>query len=188
MTNTVDGEVIRQAVVLDCEMGRSRASPNELLRVTMIDYITEEVLVDNIVVPRAPMVDYNTRYSGISQADVAIAYASGRAFDGNTCARNAVLRHIGPDTIVIGHALHNDFNALQWVHPTVVDTFMIERRFQVQPGGRRVNEAGACSLETLARVRLDRVIRAHGSHDSLEDCRATRDLAKWHVENNTRLI
>jgi hypothetical protein len=111
-------------------MGHSRASGNDLIRVTVIDYLTEEVLLDNLVLPNAEMVNYKTEYSGVTPTMMRAARQQGTCILGIENARAAVLRFVGPQTVVMGHAVHNDFNALHWIHPTVVDTLILEQRFQ----------------------------------------------------------
>jgi hypothetical protein len=187
-TGDLDALDPRKVVVIDCEMGRSRANRNELIRLTMIDYITEEVLIDSLVFPGAQMVDYNSKYSGVTQANMREAVRTGLFINGVAEARARVFQYVDRRTIVIGHALNNDFNAMHWIHNTVVDTLLIERRFQEQNPGYRVNIAERYRLATLAQVRLGRNIRANGVHDSKEDCHATGDLVKWHVKNNTKIV
>ena len=109
-------------------MGHSRASRNDLIRVTMIDYITEEILLDALVFPKAEMVDFNTKYSGVTRAMMENARRQGTCILGSDKARETVLRFIAPTTVVIGHAVQNDFNALRWIHPIVVDSLVIEQR------------------------------------------------------------
>jgi RNA exonuclease 1 len=52
---------IRVAVALDCEMGTAASGESELIRVTMVDYFSDEILVDNLVEPGVRMLHLNTR-------------------------------------------------------------------------------------------------------------------------------
>lgn len=38
----------------------------------------------------------------------------------------AVWRYVGPHTVVVGHSANSDLTALRWIHPVVVDTYLIE--------------------------------------------------------------
>ncbi|TLD39668.1 RNA exonuclease [Venturia nashicola] len=114
-----------EAVAIDCEMGTGKAGDSELIRVTMIDYFTGVTLVDRLVWPDAELLHPNTRFSGVTWAQL------NRARDTRTCifgienARNAVWDFVGPDTIVVGHGLQNDLKSLRWIHHAVVDSFIL---------------------------------------------------------------
>jgi RNA exonuclease 1 len=117
---------VRTAVALDCEMGTAASGDPELIRVTLIDYFSEEVLVDNLVDPDVRMQHLNTRYSGVSWADLKNARIKGVCLSGKSGARQAIWRYIGTDTIVVGHGLSNDMRSLRWIHTTVVDSLLVE--------------------------------------------------------------
>jgi RNA exonuclease 1 len=114
------------AVAIDCEMGTAVSGDSELIRVTMIDYFTGAVLVNNIVEPDVPMLHLNTRYSGVSWGDLNYAKRRGTCLAGKAQARSAIWRFVGPETVVVGHGLSNDLRALRWIHGLVVDSFLIE--------------------------------------------------------------
>ena len=117
---------IRQAVAIDCEMGTAKSGESELIRVTLIDYFSTEVLVDSLVSPDVDMLHYNTRFSGVSASQMRQARSQGRCLRGKRRAREAVWRFVGPNTVVIGHSAHNDLNSMRWIHYAVVDTWLIE--------------------------------------------------------------
>lgn len=116
----------RDVVAFDCEMGTSKLGEPELIRVTMVDYFTSEVLVDKLVYPNVGMKDLNTRYSGVSWDQLDQAKRRGDCFLGRDAAREAVWRFVDINTIVIAHSGENDFKSMRWIHRNVVDTFTIE--------------------------------------------------------------
>jgi RNA exonuclease 1 len=116
----------RAAVAIDCEMGTAKSGDSELIRVTVIDYFSSSVLVDRLVYPNVEMEHYNTRFSGVTRKHMAIALRERICIMGRDNARREVWRFVGPDTIVVGHSASNDLTALRWIHPVVVDTFLIE--------------------------------------------------------------
>ncbi|KAF8855031.1 hypothetical protein BDZ45DRAFT_596231 [Acephala macrosclerotiorum] len=199
---------IRDAVAIDCEMGTAKSGDSELIRVTLIDYFSSEVLVDKLVYPDVAMEHYNTRFSGVTRKEMENALALGQCLMGKKRAREAIWRFIGPYTVVVGHSAHNDLTAMRWIHTVVVDTWLIEwekkkakevkekaecgevPRTQSSPVNlrkpkKKVKGSGALSLKTLTWERLRREIQTAGrkGHDSLEDAIATRDLAHWNVLN-----
>jgi RNA exonuclease 1 len=117
---------VRIAVALDCEMGTAASGDPELIRVTLIDYFSEEVLVDNLVDPDVRMQHLNTRYSGVSWADLKNARIKGVCLSGKAGARRAIWKYVGIDTIVVGHGLSNDMRSLRWIHTAVVDSLLVE--------------------------------------------------------------
>ncbi|KAL2062502.1 hypothetical protein VTL71DRAFT_6768 [Oculimacula yallundae] len=117
---------IRAAVAIDCEMGNAKSGDSELIRVTLIDYFSSDVLVDKLVYPDVAMAHYNTRFSGVTGKQMENARFSGQCLMGKKRAREAVWRFVGPHTIVVGHSAHNDLTAMRWIHTVVVDTWLLE--------------------------------------------------------------
>lgn len=155
-------------VALDCEMAVVAGGGKALTRVGLLD-CRGEVLLDMHVLPRLPIVDYLTRYSGVDASS--LEGVTARVED----ARAAVLRHVGADTIVVAHSGENDLRALRLYHAKVLDTAWAYR-------DRKSNRKR--SLKDLARVHLKRRIQNRGNagHDPAEDARAALDLAKLLVE------
>jgi RNA exonuclease 1 len=107
-------------------MGTAISGDSELIRVSMVDFFTSEVLVDKLVFPSTPMLHYNTKYSGVSRQEMDEARKSEKCFLGKKQALEALWRYVDDRTIVIGHSVHNDLNSLRWIHGLVVDSFVIE--------------------------------------------------------------
>lgn len=101
-------------IAIDCEMCLT-SSGLELARVSLIDYASN-VILDEMVQPSHPVVDYMTQYSGIRQANL----------EGVTTTlsdiQERLLDIIDEDTILIGHSLQCDLNTLKLAHPHVIDT------------------------------------------------------------------
>ena len=162
----------RTAVVVDCEMGTADSGESELIRLSAVDFFTGEILVDSLVFPDVKMAHFNTRYSGVRFRDMYQAHREGTCILGRDQAREAVWRHVGPETLLVGHALHMDLLAMRWRHFNVVDTLLVEQRWRRDA---RDTTTGFLSLKALTLERLHRGIQA-GPHHSLEDAIATRDL------------
>ncbi|KDN60853.1 putative exonuclease [Colletotrichum sublineola] len=114
------------AVAIDCEMGTAYDGESELIRVTLVDYFTSEILLDSLVYPQVPMQHYNTKWSGVSRQQMKDARDKGKCITGGPAAvRDAVWRWVSPGTVVVGHAVHNDLAALRWIHPLVVDSLLL---------------------------------------------------------------
>lgn len=82
-----------------------------------------------------------------------------------------------PRTILIGHSLNSDLNALKITHPFIIDTSII----YPHPRGPPLKS----SLKWLAQRYLNREIqKGHGTagHDSIEDAKTCLDLVKQKCE------
>lgn len=162
----------RKAVALDCEMGTAKSGETELIRLTLIDFFGGEKLIDSLVIPSVSMSHYNTKYSGVSAADMRAAENSGSCIWGRDAAREQVWAYVGPETIVIMHGGSGDLSALRWIHSAVIDSFLLERFNLPIEGGK--------SLKNLSLRRLGQVIQSGKGHDSFEDALACRELVHWH--------
>lgn len=135
-------------------MGTAASGDSELIRVTLVDYFSEEILVDSLVQPDVPMQHLNTRHSGVSWADLKEARRKGACLSGKAGARQAVWRYVGTDTIVVGHGVSNDLRALRWIHALVVDSLIIEsNRSKVEEAVTRDNKTAKTATEETSQGR-----------------------------------
>ncbi|KAG7372503.1 exonuclease [Nitzschia inconspicua] len=174
-TGCVDASVdsVPRVFGLDCEMVLTK-NGQELARVTMVQFeefvlssvkktapSKVKVLLDCLVRPESWVVDYATRFSGITAKILAPIHTHLAQVQ---CALAKFLR---PNDILVGHSLENDLRALHLVHHRVVDTAIV---FQA------ANKRTKFSLRHLSAYILNRNIQT-GSHCSEEDAQATLDLA-----------
>jgi DNA polymerase III epsilon subunit-like protein len=158
-------DVISWILGLDCEMVQTK-NGLELARLSVIDW-EDRRLLDCIVQPSNPVLDYLTPYSGITQEILE------HSEDKLESARDKLISLMGPHTILCGHSLENDLNALQLIWNRCVDVSIL----YPHPGGPPMKS----SLKYLTKKYLDREIQA-GSHDSVEDAQAAMDLIRLKVE------
>ncbi|XP_076671100.1 RNA exonuclease prage isoform X2 [Andrena cerasifolii] len=144
---------------LDCEMCFTRRGL-EVAKVTVVG-MDGKVVYDTLVKPDAEVIDYNTRFSGITAKDLSRASKSLRD------VQKDLTGFVHAETILIGHGLENDLRALRILHTTVIDTCVAFPHFLGYPF--------RSSLKTLARTVLRREIQVT-EHDSVEDARIAVDL------------
>lgn len=139
----------------DCEMVQVANGVSALARATLVDARTAEVVLDILVKPLEPVVDYVTRFSGITEAMLSCVTTT------LSDAQKALLHHITEDAFVIGHSLENDFKACKLLPRCwILDT----AHMYPHPGGLPYKNA----LRFLAQHYLKRMIQG-GEHDSVED-------------------
>lgn len=171
----------RCAVTLDCEMVGVGRNVNELARVSVVDYLTAEVLVDALVQPTRPVTDWRSQISGITPSAMAAAVAEGRALRGWPQTRTELWKHVDANTILVGHALNNDLEVLRVRHARIVDSGILAQD--------AVDVNRRWSLKDLSAQLLAVDIQNHGGkgHDSLEDALAAREVVLWCVGHEEEL-
>ncbi|XP_012499245.1 PREDICTED: apoptosis-enhancing nuclease [Propithecus coquereli] len=155
-------------VAIDCEMVGTgpRGRVSELARCSVVSY-HGNVLYDKYIRPEMPIVDYRTRWSGITRQHMRKAIPF-------QVAQKEILKLL-KGKVVVGHALHNDFQALKYVHPRsqTRDTTYVPNL--LNPPG--LHTRARVSLKDLALQLLHKKIQVgkHG-HSSVEDAMTAMEL------------
>ncbi|NXO83903.1 REXO1 exonuclease, partial [Sitta europaea] len=157
---------------LDCEMCYTKQGL-ELTRVTVINSELK-VVYDTFVKPDSKVVDYNTRFSGVTEEDLENTSITLRD------VQAVLLNMFSADTILIGHSLDSDLFALKLIHGTVVDTAIVFPHRLGLPYKR--------ALRTLMADYLKRIIQDNvEGHDSSEDARACMELMVWKIKEDAKV-
>lgn len=143
---------VKFAVAIDCEMGTARNGDSELIRLSAVDYLTGEVLINNLVKPDQPMLHLNTKWSGVTFDQLNEAVRKRTTLKGKAGARKQLWKFVGPDTFLVGHSVHNDLKALKWIHTRVVDSYVVENKViqekkAIEAREKEVYEAAAEKVE-----------------------------------------
>ncbi|KEF59473.1 uncharacterized protein A1O9_04317 [Exophiala aquamarina CBS 119918] len=158
---------------VDCEMVLTDNEKFSLARISILDWAGKTVL-DKYVKPSLPIKNYFTQFSGITP----------QILEGVTTTlqdiQQELLSLLSPDSILLGHSLESDLNALQLTHPHIIDTSII----YPHPRGLPLRS----SLKYLANKYLKREIQKGGAdgHDSVEDALAVLDLVRMKCEKGPR--
>ncbi|KAI9571566.1 hypothetical protein HD554DRAFT_2168835 [Boletus coccyginus] len=159
---------------IDCEMCLTEDG-KELTRVCIVDYESGIVVYDKLVKPPKPVVDYLTKWSGITEASLATATTTLPEVQAQLLPMLAPPG--GPTSILVGHSLESDLKALRICHPLCIDTALVYHH----PRGRPLKPG----LAWLTKKWCHREIqtRGDGGHDPEEDARACVDLLRLKIQN-----
>ncbi|KIM46093.1 hypothetical protein M413DRAFT_441153 [Hebeloma cylindrosporum] len=166
---------MHDVVALDCEMVYTTGGMR-VARVSLVDGSGKEIF-DQLVRldDDVHVIDYNTRFSGITPENHATAVLTLASI------RTTLDSLINSNTILIGHALDNDLKTLRIIHHRCIDTALLFPH-RAGPPYRR-------SLKDLVREKLGRMIQtgdASEGHSSIEDASATLDLVRWYILNKQK--
>lgn len=132
---------------LDCEMCYTVVGL-ELTRITVVDF-DERIVFDKFVKPQNRVIDYNTRFSGITE--VTLSNSDAKSLPE---IQAVLLSMFHTRTILVGHSLESDLKALKLIHSLVVDTALIFPHKMGPPKKR--------ALKTLCIEYLKKIIQEDG--------------------------
>ncbi|KAG6336843.1 hypothetical protein ID866_2239 [Astraeus odoratus] len=172
-TDTADTAL--DVVALDCEMiyttGGMRVARISVVDGTGTTIFDELIRMDDHV----DVIDYNTRFSGITEESHQSASLT------LSSARKSLDAFINSQTVIIGHALENDLKTMRMIHHQCIDTAILFPH-RAGPPYRR-------SLRDLVKEHLGIEIQTGdgtSGHSSVEDSVATLDLVRWYVLNKVK--
>lgn len=157
-----------KVVAIDCEMVGTglKGSISALARCSIVGY-HGDVVYDKYIRPTNPVTDYRTKWSGIRREHLinAVPFAT---------AQKEILK-ILRGKIVIGHAIQNDYKALEYFHPKEMTRDTSKILLLNRKAG--FPEKEMASLKRLAKQLLSKDIQTgRGGHSSVEDAKTTMEL------------
>uniref|UniRef100_W5MN59 Interferon stimulated exonuclease 20 like 2 n=1 Tax=Lepisosteus oculatus TaxID=7918 RepID=W5MN59_LEPOC len=159
-----------KCVAVDCEMVGTgpMGKRSELARCSIVGH-DGDVIYDQYILPVNRVTDYRSRWSGIRPHHL-------RQATPFQVAKKQIMKLL-QGKVVVGHAIHNDFKALEYFHPPALtrDT----SRIPLLNARAGLPAAATPSLKNLTRAILSRDIQVgRKGHSSVEDARATMELYK----------
>ncbi|XP_050365706.1 small RNA degrading nuclease 1-like isoform X2 [Argentina anserina] len=158
-----------EILAVDCEMVLCNDGSEALVRVCVVDR-NLEVKLDELVNPGKEVADYRTEITGVAASELV----------GVTCTladiQKSFKKLLSDGTILVGHSLCNDLQALKIDHIMVIDTAYLFR-YADAPIYRKP------SLNNLCQIVLGYELRKKGSpHNCLDDACAAMKLVLAKVE------
>ncbi|CAL8287723.1 unnamed protein product [Merluccius merluccius] len=137
-----------------------------LARCSVVSY-DGDVVFDEYIKPDEPVTCYRTRWSGIRPCHLANALPF-------QIAKRQVAKLLH-GKVVVGHAVHHDFQSLAYVHPPSHTRDTQKIPLLNLKGGFEVQRT--VSLKNMSKTILNHEIQVgRNGHSSLEDARATMKL------------
>ncbi|KXH33430.1 exonuclease [Colletotrichum nymphaeae SA-01] len=173
-------------------MGGTEGGENELIQITILDFLTGNALLSHrLVNPTRPILDWREDVTGLNATKMSAALVRNEALDGWKAARAELWRYSDKDTILIGQSVRNDLRVLHTSHVRIIDSAIITADAVLGAKSKIMKRWG---LEALCQELLGIQIRspswaAEGvlAHDDLEDCLATRELVLFCAQNPDQL-
>lgn len=188
--NTHDPSPSKQSVAvlaLSCIKVLMADGTHEVVKIAAIDVLNGRILMNNLVCshPTRHVQDWRTNITGLtSYKDMEAARQDGyKVFKGWKAARAALWKFIDKETIIVGHNLRSDLDALRMIHGRAVDVAKLIEKAANGPLSKQ-----QLSLETLCRDLTMIHLSSHPSfgRDTLQNAFAARELALWKIKNEDK--
>ena len=156
----------------------------EVVKVAALDAITGRILINHLVCtdPTVSVQDWRTKTTGLASfRDLEAARQDGyKIFRGWQAARVALWKYIDKQTIVLGHNIRSDLDALRIIHGRSVD---IAKLIEKAAGGPLSKQQ--LSLEVLCRdlKHIPLTTDPKFGRDALQNAFAVRELGLWRIKN-----
>lgn len=177
-----------RAIAIDCEMVGVANGRQTLAFISAIDFLTGDVLISHYVNPVEHVVDWRSQFSGVTQAIMTSAIASGAAFGSWREARDKLWEYMDHSTVLVGHSLNYDLEVLGMSHAKVVDSAILTAEAVFLSVESTKPLTRMWGLKTLAKDLLGLDIQVSDcGHSALEDAYAARDVIIWCIRNPEEL-
>ena len=145
---------------------------NALCRVSIVNAENpDEVLLDSLVKPSWPVTDYRTWVNGIKKEDLEPVQFTIRH------AQAFILALCSDETVILGHATHNDLAAMRVEHYCVGDSALLFKASD--------SPTATVSLRDLAKMCLKKEMPS--THDSVNDARVAMKCLDYYRERDGKV-
>ncbi|KAJ5785409.1 ribonuclease H-like protein [Penicillium pulvis] len=178
----------RHAIALRCEMVGVSNDRLALAFIGAIDFLTGDVLINKYVRPVEKVVDWRSEVTGVTRLIMNRAIDDDEIFEGWQEARQILWEFIDDDTVIVGHSLNFDLEALGICHTKVVDSAIVAAEAVSQPVSPATSINRMWDLKALVKGFLTMDIEVGKSrHGALEGAYSARDVVIWCIRNPEQL-
>lgn len=167
-----------QIIAIDCEMcetqnpdKKEELDSNALCRVSIVDAVTDEVLLNSLVKPAWPVKDYRTFVNGITEEslrDVKMTLEHVQQF---------LLALCSEETVIVGHSLNNDLRSMKMEHFCVADSSLL---FRAADDPEKTVSLADCAFSVM-KTEMPKV------HDSVNDARVALRCVQHYIEKKGKV-
>jgi hypothetical protein len=182
--NPLGEEHALKVVAIACSKILLTTGCQEIVKLAAVDVITGRILMSNLVCTNAkmPVKEWRITMTGLTSFhDIEAGRQQGyKVFKGWEAARAALFKFIDKRTIIVGHNLRNDLDALRIVHGRAVDVAKLIEKAAGAPMSKQ-----QLSLETLSRELTNIKLATHPNfgRDCLQNAFAIRQIVLWILKN-----
>jgi hypothetical protein len=175
-------------MALSCSKVLLADGRDEVVKIAAIDLVTCRIFMNHLVCtdPHAQVKDWRSPTTGLfSWRDMEGARQAGyKVFKGWSAARAALHKLIDKDTIIVGHNLRSDLDALRMIHGRAVDMAKVVEK----AAGGPLNKA-QLALDSLCKSYQTIVPKNDPGYgrDSLTNAFAVREFGLWVIKNEADL-
>lgn len=175
-------------IVLSCSKVVLADGFQEVVKIAAVDLVTCRILMNHLVCtdPDARVVNWRSPVTGLfGWHDMELARQAGyKVFKGWSAARSALWKFVDKETIIVGHNLRSDLDALRIVHGRAVDVAKV-----VEKAAKGTMSKIQLSLDSLCRDYADVHLKSDPEYgrDTLMNAFAARQFMLWACKNEARL-
>jgi DNA polymerase III epsilon subunit-like protein len=178
------------ALVIDCEMVELKDHVSDLVRISVVDFLTGDIVLNNLVQPVDTVKYWRARVSGVNPSILRAAHRDPNTtvLQGWPEARQKIFALADSDTVLMGHALSNDLKILRIAADRVVDSLVLTAAAAFGRTTKRFQRKWSLKSACKELMNIDIQMSKHAGHDPLEDALATRELILWCLTHPADLL
>ena len=171
-------------VALACSKILLADGRQEVVKIAAVDLVTCRILMNHLVCndPHEQVANWRSSVTGLSGwHDMEGARQGGyKVFRGWSAVRSALWKFVDKETVVVGHNLRSDLDALRMIHGRAVDVAKVTEKAAKGPLSK-----AQLSLDSLCRDYLSEKLTMHPKYgrDCLMNAFAARGLGLWVLKN-----
>lgn len=176
-------------VSISCSEITLRNGRQEVVKIAAVDVLTCRVLISHLVCtdPSVNVADWHSSITGLSSyEDMEDARQAGyKVLNGWGAARSALFKFIDKETIIVGHNLRSELDALRVIHGRSVDIVKVVEKAAQGPLSRaQVSLDSWCrDVANVAQLRTDPLF----GRDCIMNAFAAREIGLWAIKNKEQL-